>query len=57
MRCDFFVVRMMGNVLDSGSIVANKLSRDHISQGLTFVNLAADWRAVMRTFVLFALAL
>jgi len=31
--------------------------KNHISQGLTFVNSAADWRIVVRIFVLLALAL
>jgi len=33
------------------------LPQNHIFQGLTFVNPAADWRTVVRIFVVFALAL
>jgi len=33
------------------------LSQNHISRSLSYVNWAADWRFVMRNFVLFALAL
>jgi len=33
------------------------LQQNHISQGLTFISVAADWRIVVRIFVLFALAL
>jgi len=29
-----------------------RFSQNHISWGLTFVNLAADWRIVMRIFLL-----
>jgi len=33
------------------------LSQNNISRSLSYVNWAADWRFVMRNFVLFALAL
>jgi len=35
----------------------SELPQNHISRGLTFVNLAADWRIVVHIFVLLALAL
>jgi len=36
------------------SNVLSGLSQNRISRGLTFVNLAADWRIFVRIFVLFA---